>query len=137
MKIDFKSALKAGLIAGIAAIVINAILFFVFHGTGILVDSIEIQPGQPLTIVQILISSLLPSVIGASIFYLFDKYSSKGLRNFQILSIILLVLSFSNPFMGIPNVTVGYALALNLMHVVVAFSLLYFIRKEKAKTVVL
>ena len=132
MKIDFKSALKAGVIAGAASAVINSILFFAFHSAGILVDTIEIQPGEALTVVPIILSSLIPSIIGASVFYLFDKFSSKGLRNFQILAIILLALSFANPFMGIPNVTIGYALALNLMHIVVAFSLLYFIRKEKA-----
>jgi hypothetical protein len=32
--------------------------------------------------------------------------------------------------MGIPNVTTGYALGLNVMHVVVAFSLLFFIKRS-------
>lgn len=135
MKIEIKSALKAGFMAVIAAATINSILFFVFQSLGIIVDTIEPQPGQPLSVIHIILSSTIPSIIGAMVFYLFDKYSSKGLRNFQILAIILLVVTFVNPFMGIPNVTTGYALALNVMHVVVAFSLLYFIRKEKAKTV--
>jgi hypothetical protein len=39
------------------------------------------------------------------------------------------VLSFINPFMGIQGVTTGYALVLNVMHVVVAGSVLYFIGK--------
>jgi hypothetical protein len=44
-----------------------------------------------------------------------------------------MVLSFINSFMGIPNVTLAYALVLNLMHVVVAGAVLYFIGKEVKK----
>jgi hypothetical protein len=40
-----------------------------------------------------------------------------------------MVISFVNPFMGIEGVTVGYALVLDIMHLVVVGSLLYFIGK--------
>ncbi|MFN5148618.1 MAG: DUF6069 family protein, partial [Flavobacteriia bacterium] len=50
---------------------------------------------------------------------------------FSIISIVLLILSFANPFMGIPNVTIGYGIVLNVMHVVVAFSLLFFLKRAK------
>jgi hypothetical protein len=39
-----------------------------------------------------------------------------------------MVLSFANPFM-IPEVTTGYAIVLNVMHVVVVACLLFFIGK--------
>ena len=130
MKPTFTSVLKTGFLAAIASTVINSILFFILQAAGIFTDTIEIQPGQALTIVPIAISSILPSLIGAIVYFLFAKYSSKGFRNFQILALILLVLSFVNPFMGIPNVTTGYALGLNVMHVVVAFSLLFFIKRS-------
>ena len=45
------------------------------------------------------------------------------------MSVVLLLLSFMNPFMGIPNVTISFALGLNLMHVVVVLALLIFIGK--------
>ncbi len=73
----------------------------------------------------------MPSLIGASIFFLFEKYSNNGFKIFSIVSILLMVLSFVNPFMGIPGVTIAYGVALDLMHVVVALSLLYFIKKAK------
>jgi len=45
--------------------------------------------------------------------------------------IILMLLSFMNPFMGIPNVTVAYGVALDVMHIVVALAILYFIQRAK------
>lgn len=130
-KLTFKQSITAGATAGAVSLVINAVLFFIFHAAGILTDDIMIQPNQPLTIVPIILSSVMPSIVGACIFFLFEKYATNGYKGFAILSIILLVLSFANPFMGIPNVTTAYALVLNLMHVVVAFSLLYFIKRAK------
>lgn len=92
-----------------------------------------IQPGQPLTVVPVLISSLVPSLIGACIYVLFEKFSKNGWRNFRILALILFVLTLANPFMGIPGVTMGYATVLDLMHVVVAGSLMYFLGSLQLK----
>jgi hypothetical protein len=130
-KLNFKQIITAGLIAAGTSAVINAILFFLFHSMGIITDNIFIQPNQPLSIVPIIISSVLPSLIGASIFFLFEKYSNNGLKTFNIVALLLMVLSFVNPFLGISGVTVAYAIALDVMHVVVALSLLYFIKRAK------
>jgi hypothetical protein len=130
-KLSFKQVITAGVIAAGCSAVINALLFFTFHASGVLSDTILIQPGQPLTVVPIIMASILPSVIGASIFFLFEKYSANGFKIFSIISLILLILSFVNPFMGIPGVTIGYGIVLNVMHVVVALSLLYFIKRAK------
>jgi Family of unknown function (DUF6069) len=130
-KLNFKQVLTAGAIAGVAAAILNVLLFFIFHAVGIITDDIQVQPSQPLTIAPVLISSVLPSVVGAAVFFLFEKYTKNSFKLFTILALVLLVLSFGNPFLGIPNVTIGYAIALNLMHVVVAFSLLYFLKRAK------
>ncbi|MEX1187741.1 MAG: DUF6069 family protein [Bacteroidia bacterium] len=132
-KITISNALKAGLYAGIIASAINVILFLILHSMGVITDDIEIQPGQSMTMVPILISSILPTLIGSLIYFLFDKYSAKGMRNFMILSVILLLLSFANPFMGIPGVTTAYAISLNVMHVVVFGALVFMLRKENEK----
>ena len=130
-KLSFKQIITAGAIAAGCSAVINALLFFTFHAAGVLSDTILIQPGQPLTVVPIIMASILPSLIGASIFFLFEKYSANGFKIFSIISLILLVLSFANPFMGIPGVTIGYGIVLNVMHVVVALSLLFFLKRAK------
>jgi hypothetical protein len=130
-KLNFKQIITAGAMAAGVSVIINSILFFVLKAAGIFTDDIFIQPNQPLTILPIILSSVMPSLVGASIFFLFEKYSNNGFKIFSIVSIVLMVLSFVNPFIGIPSVTIAYGVALDLMHVVVALSLLYFIKKAK------
>jgi hypothetical protein len=128
-KLSFKQSIMAGLWGAIAASVINAILFFVYHAIGVITDTILVQPGKPLSVIAVIVASIIPALIASMVFFLFEKYTQKGFKIFTIVSIALLILSFVNPFMGIPGVPTGFALALCTMHVVVAGSLLYFIRK--------
>ncbi|NBQ48907.1 MAG: hypothetical protein EBU33_10725, partial [Sphingobacteriia bacterium] len=69
------------------------------------------------------------------VFFLLEKFTKNGFKVFRIIALVLVVLSFINPFMGIPNVTVAYAVVLNLMHVVVAGAVLYFIGKAVKKNI--
>ncbi|MEI6898871.1 MAG: DUF6069 family protein, partial [Bacteroidota bacterium] len=121
----------AGVKAAGASVVINTILFFVYHAAGIINDKILVQPNQPMTVVPVILSSLIPSLLGACVFFLFEKFSNNGFKIFSIVAVILLVLSFGNPFFGIPDVPVTYGIALDSMHIVVVSSLLYFIRRAK------
>jgi hypothetical protein len=130
-KLNIKSSLKAGLMAAIAAAIINVILFFIFHALGVITDDILVQPDQPLTFIPVIISSILPTLFASFVFFLIEKYSRNGFKSFRVVAIVLLLLSFMNPFMGIKGITIEYALALNLMHIVVVASLLFFIKREK------
>jgi len=130
-KLNIKTSLKAGLMAAIAAAIINVLLFFIFHALGVITDDILIQPNQPLTFITVIISSILPTLVASFVFFLIEKYSRNGFKSFRVVAIVLLLLSFMNPFMGIEGITIGYALALNLMHIVVVASLLFFIKREK------
>ncbi len=130
-KLNFKQTILAGLMAAVAAAIINVILFFIFHAVGILSDTIFIQPNTPLNVVPIIISSLVPTLIASMVFFLFEKFTKNGFKIFTIVSIILMVLSFLNPFLGIPGITIGYALVLDVMHIVVVAALLYFINRAK------
>ena len=132
-KLSFKQSIIAGLWAAIAALVINAILFFIYHATGVITDTIFVRPNTILTVTPVIISSIIPSLIASMVFFLFEKYTQKGFKIFTIVSIALLILSFLSPFMSIPGVPVAYALALDTMHVVVVASLLYFIKKSIKK----
>ena len=116
-----------------AATVVNAILFLVFHAAGIIVDTIFIQPNQPMTIVPIIISSIVPSLIATLVFFLLEKFTKNGFKIFRIVALVLMLITFINPFMGIQGVTIGYAVVLNIMHVVVVVALLYFIGKSVKK----
>ncbi len=130
-KLNYKQILTAGAIAAAVSVIMNAILYFIFRGAGVFTDTLFIQPNQPLTLVPIIISSILPSLIGASVFFLFEKYMNNGFKVFSIVALVLMVLSFANPFMGIPGISVAAGIALNIMHVVVALSLLFFIKRAK------
>lgn len=134
-KLNFSQSVKVGALTALISTVINSILFLIFHAIGVFTDNIFIQPNQALTIVPIIISSTIPTLIASIVFFLIEKYSKNGFGIFRIVSIVLLVLSFINPFMGIKGVTVAYALGLNLMHVVIVVTLLYLLHKEiKAKS---
>lgn len=130
MKVNLQQSITAGAIAGGVAAVINAVLFFIFHSLGVLTDDIFVQPNQSLTVVPVIVSSILPSIIGSIVFFLIEKFTNNGFGIFRIVSIVLLILSLVSPFMQIPNVTTGFAIVLDVMHVVVAFSVLYFINRS-------
>ena len=128
-KLNFKQSITAGLFAAIISALLNIILFYIFYAVGVFSDNIEIQPGVPLSAIPILISSILPSIIGSVVFFAIEKYSSNGFKIFMVLTIVLVVLSFLNPFLKIPNITLMSGIILNVMHVVVGGMLLYFIKR--------
>lgn len=134
-KVTFVQSIKSGAFAAGIAAVINSILFFIFKAAGIITDDIFVQPNTPLNVVPVIISSIVPTLIASMVFFLFEKFANNGFKIFRIVSVVLLALSFANPFMGIKGITIPYALVLNLMHVVVVVALLFFIGKaNKAKT---
>jgi hypothetical protein len=128
-KLNFKQSMSAGLQAAVAALIINGVLFYIFHFSGVINDDILIDGKQPLTIVPIIFSCLIPSLLAALVFYLMEKFTNNGYVIFSIVALVLLLLSFLSPFMTIKGISVGYGIALNLMHIVVALSVLYFIKK--------
>ncbi|MBY0424057.1 MAG: hypothetical protein K2Q22_00340 [Cytophagales bacterium] len=130
-KLTFKQSITAGAIAAGASVVINSILFFVFHAAGVISDTVFVQPNQPLTVVPVIISSILPTLIGATVFFLIEKYTNNAFKIFQIVAIVLVVLSFSSPFMAVQGMPIAYGIVLNVMHVVVAYSLVFFIGRAK------
>jgi Family of unknown function (DUF6069) len=130
-KLNFKQSIIAGLLAGITAAVINAILFLIFHGAGVISDTIYPQPNVPMTIVPVIMASVVPAIIASLIFFLFEKFTNNGFKIFAIVSLILMLLSLYSPFGVIPGVTTGYSLVLCVMHIVVALSILFFIRRVK------
>lgn len=84
-----------------------------------------------MTIVPVIMASLIPPIIGSLVFYLLERFTNNGVKIFTIVALILMVLSLYSPFTVIPDITTGYSLVLCAMHIVVALSLLYFIRRTK------
>jgi len=103
------------------AVVVNIILYYLFSSMGVLSSEVLVpQAGnQPITIVPVIFSSIVPLIIATGVFMLLVRYTKNPVRIFGIICLVILVLSFFNPF-TIPNVPLGMALVLNVMHVVVA-----------------
>jgi hypothetical protein len=118
-------SLKIGFFAGLVAAITNTLIFLVFQGAGVISEDVMVQPGTPMTAPPVIASSLIPSLVAGIIYYLLFRYSSRPYRIFLVISLVLLVVSYSNPFLMIPNIPVSYALVLDLMHTIVAASVLY------------
>lgn len=122
-KTSFSKIMLSSLIAGGISIVLNGIIFFAGKAAGAFPETVLLQEGgSPLTILPVIISSLVPSLIAGLVMGLINRFSTKPFKVFAIISIILLPLSFINPFM-IPNAPLMMAILLNLMHIVVAGNL--------------
>lgn len=108
------------------AVILNCVLFWAGKATGILSNDILLPNiGQPLRLGAVISSSVLPIIVAAGILYLLSKVVAKPKPIFTAISVVVLLLSFLPPFL-IPNVSIAMTILLNLMHVVVAGSVLYF-----------
>lgn len=132
-KISSKKLLTVAPLAGIVAAAINAVLFFIGKSSGLISDSILIQPAnEPISVIPVIISSIIPTLLAAGVLALLNRFVADPLRVFTIVSGVLLVLSFINPFAAIPNVPIGMGVWLNVMHVVVAGVVVFAFRRFTA-----
>lgn len=114
------STIVAGLIGGGIAAVINAIVFFITPALNVA------QPDgslAPVTLVPIIIASIMPAIFAGITLWLLRRFTGNGTRNFQIVAVILLLLSFASPFFAAE--TTGIALGLNLMHLVAGSAIIW------------
>ena len=131
VKLNFKPSILAGVYASAVSLIVNVALFYIFHGAGVISDTIFVSPNEPLTVVPVVMASILPLIIGSIIFFLIEKYSRNGYKIFSIIAIIFALLSCFGPFTAISGITTGYALVLCAMHITPAASLLIFINKAE------
>lgn len=125
-KIAAKKILWVAPLAGAIAAGINSVLFLIGSAIG-LMDASVLVPGMnaPIMVTQVIMSSFIPSLIAGLVLAGMNYFLNKPLKIFRIVALVLLILSFSNPFMAIPGIPLGMGLWLNLMHVVVAGTVVY------------
>lgn len=111
--------------------IVNALLFVVLERLGVMHQSVPINddPNSVITLAPVIISSILPTFLGGLAFWLMLRYFKKGITIFGFTAIILGLASFAAPF-SIPQLPLGMAMALNLMHVVVIYNMLHYFRKS-------
>lgn len=134
-KIAAKKLLWVAPLAGAIAAGINSVLFLIGSAIG-LIDAAVLVPGMntPITIAPVMMSSFIPSLIAGLVLGVMNYFLNKPFKVFRVVALVLLILSFANPFMGIPGIPVGMGLWLNLMHVVVAGTVVYCFGRFTAKS---
>jgi hypothetical protein len=133
-KIAAKKLLWVAPLAGVIAAGINSVLFFIGSAIG-LMDQSVLVPGMntPITIGPVIMSSILPSLVAGLVLAGMNYFLNKPFKVFRIVALVLLILTFANPFMGIPGIPLGMGIWLNLMHVVVAAAVVYCFGRFTAK----
>ena len=120
--------LRVAPLTGLAAAATNSVVYFAAKSLGFIPDTALVN-GQPLTVVPVIISCILPVMVAAGIFALLGRFTKNPVRIFTMVAVVVLVLSFVNAFVAIPGVTLAMGIVLNLMHVVVAGFTLYAVRR--------
>ncbi len=133
-KIAAKKLLWVAPLAGAIAAAINSVLFLIGSAIG-LMDASVLVPGMdtPITIVPVIMSSIIPSLIAGLVLGVMNYFLNKPFKVFRIVALVLLILTFANPFMGIPGIPLGMGIWLNVMHVVVAGAVVYCFGRFTAK----
>ncbi|GAA4371055.1 hypothetical protein GCM10023185_46170 [Hymenobacter saemangeumensis] len=126
-QLSYAKMLRAIPMAAAAAALLNGVLYLIGYQFGLLSDSVRV-PGQnePIGLVPVVMASIMPMLLAGGALALLNRFTRRPLAIFTTLCLVLLVLSFANPFVAIPNIPLSMGLWLNLMHVVVVLSLLYF-----------
>jgi hypothetical protein len=124
---------NTGIAAGVA-LVINLALFFIAKSMGWISDDYIVADQGPVSPIAVIFSTVVSSLIGGILYWILSNYVPYGVIIFWIIAIVVLFWSYFNPAKAIANVPDSMALILNVMHNVVASSLLYFLtgRRDNA-----
>lgn len=128
-KTGFLKIMGLTLIGALVSAAINAGLFFIGKGFGAFPEDVLIpNQNKPITLVPVIMASILPLLIAGLVMGLLNRFAKKSKLIFNIIAVVLLLLSLINPFM-IPAAPLSMPIMLNLMHIVCAGSLFYAYNK--------
>jgi hypothetical protein len=110
----------ASLLAGLGAAAANVVVYLIASAAGAIPQTVLI-PGMnmPVTAVPVILNSFVPAILAGVLLALLNRFARRPVRLFRIIAVVLLLLSFANPF-TIPGAPIAMILALNVMHVVAA-----------------
>jgi hypothetical protein len=112
----------ASLLAGLGATLANVVVYMIASAAGAIPQTVLIptmaEP-MPITVVPVIINSFVPALVAGVFLALLNRFTRRPIRIFRIISAVLLLLSFANPF-TIPGAPPAMIIALNLMHVIAA-----------------
>ena len=119
-RIDLGRLWWASLLAGLGAAVANVVVYLIASAAGAIPQTVLI-PGMnmPITVVPVILNSFVPAILAGALLALLNRFARRPVRIFRIIAVVLLLLSFVNPF-TIPGAPMAMILTLNFMHVVAA-----------------
>ena len=120
--------LTNALIAGVISAVINLLIFFI---GGAVVGGIEVattpgEPFAPLPFFIVVIASIVPTLLAGIGLWIAAGYIPNGIRVWQIVAVVITLLSLGSPFGG-QVATIAAAVLLALMHVVVGGVMVWYL----------
>lgn len=114
---------RIGQAAGIAivgAIVVNVILYLIFAALDLIPEDVEVMNGQGVTVVPVIFSTFTGVLGGSIVFAVLSRIVANPVRVFQIIALVVLVLSFAQPVVVIQDAPIKMIIALNVLHVAAA-----------------
>ncbi len=130
MKIQ--SMLKNGIIAGIIAAVLNGIVFFLSQALSGIGDTVIIADGKPLTLMAVIISSLVPGILGSLFLFALSKFTKNPIKIFTIVSVVFISISMIGPI-TMPDLTIGMRITLVIMHLVAGAVIVKSLNKSETQ----
>lgn len=110
------AVLRAALLAGVLAALLNGALFLL---TGRAFEGVLAGPRQmPFSVLPVVTLSVLGALAAGAVYLALARLLSRPNRPFTIVAVVVLLASFTTPF-SIPNAPAAVILLLNLMHVIV------------------
>ena len=107
--------LWVGLLAAMVAAAANSLV------RAISVILFDIPPDfQPLTLGPVVISSVVGALGATVAFGIVVRFARRPIRLFRTVAVVVLLLSFLNPILALPEASLQTILTLEFMHVVVA-----------------
>ncbi len=88
------------------------------------------SPLEDLPLIAVIAASIIPAFVAAAVLWLLGRLTKAPIQIFQIIAVVITVLSLFSPF-GIPT-TLGAQLTLCLMHIVAAASITLALSRAKA-----
>lgn len=104
----------------LSAALANVLVYLLATAVGAIPSDFVIPgPGTPLTLGMVVGTTVVPALLAALVFALLARFTRRPVRNFVVLSAVVLVLSFATP-LTIAGAPLSMVLALESMHVVAA-----------------
>ena len=107
-------------LTALAAAVANALVYLVATAAGAIPSGFVIPgPETPLTLGMVVGTTVVPALLAGVVFALLGRFTRRPVRNFVVLAVVLLMLSFATP-LTIARAPLSMVVTLELMHVLAA-----------------